>query len=1076
MWSSSDDAAGRQMYYRRTRRGRVQHVVRERYLRDDVGFGTLAGRGDLRDEEALSEVLGDEHRDSKTGMRQLLVLDTNVVLHQMDLLEVEDCAPLQNAVLLETVLSETKKNNLGLYNRLVLLMRDDKRCFVAFANEHHRETFREQDPNETPNDYNDRLIREAAAWFKLQVEGEGIARVVLVTNDRKNRDLAIKAGLHAVTIHSYVASLKGSHPNLVEMLAGKDNEDDSADDTDRDGASTVSGRLSGPRDAKFAAHLSEPEINRRLKTGAVLQGTFRASPYARDEATVMTYSADGQAQKIVIKGHAYMNRAVEGDRVAVVRLTSQEAIEAANDDANSDAGDEAADAQEGLADEVAQEPGEASLVGTKLPTAKESDGNSTMTTVRGKVVGIIKRNWRQYCGSVDERDATRVVKGEHVLIVPVDPKLPKIRIRTRQLDAIKDKRIMVSIDGWDRFSTFPDGHFVKVMGEIGDRETETAVLLHEHDIPTLEFSRKVMKCLPREGAEWKVTPENSKGRVDLRHLPVCSIDPPGCKDIDDALHVRRLENGNLEVGVHIADVTHFVRHDTEIDKEAASRGTSTYLVERRLDMLPGLLTTDICSLRGGVDRFAFSVIWEFTPPKDAMDEPQNKRRKVDKKSATKMDTDNDEEDDGRGLKQINVRFCKSIIHSKAALSYGEAQAWLDDSNATGDLPDNVRMLNRIARVLRQRRIDAGALSLASQEVRFKLDNDSHDPTDVEMYQQKEANALVEEFMLLANITVAKRIVERYPRCSMLRRHPSPAKEMFDELLQAAKIHNVDLSVDSSKALADSLDRAVRPGKPFFNKLFRILTTRCMMQAVYFISGDYAPLEYRHYGLASPIYTHFTSPIRRYADVVVHRLLAAAENIDPLPVTYESKDSMKELCDNLNKRHHNAQLAGRASIALHTVVFFRGRTTETTAMVSRVRERGIVVVVPEYGIEGKIAFAKSDAEAKKSFDYNPDQMLIRHKASGKQVQIFDEVKVKLWVYRSAAYRESLIVSLVDPAIPCIEPETSSDKNKNKLIKSSGDDEDKEMSDVEDDMKAKKKKSAPSNKTPKAQSKSKRAKKK
>ncbi|GBG24612.1 Exosome complex exonuclease DIS3 [Hondaea fermentalgiana] len=1039
MWGASDGEGSRHAYYRRTRRGRVQHVVRERYLRDDVGFGTLAGRGDLRDEDALREVLNDEHRDKKTNMRQLLVLDTNVVLHQMDLLEVEDCAPLQNAVLLETVLQETKKNNLSVYNRLALLLRDDKRCFVAFANEHHRETWRDQMPGETPNDYNDRLIREATAWFKQLVEGEGIARVVLVTNDRKNRDLALKAGLHAVTIHAYVKSVQASHPGLVELLAGKEN--DGASDAETDGMSTVS----GAKAARFAAHFSEPEIHRRLKAGTVVQGTFRSSPYARDEATIMAYTADGQAQKITIKGHAHMNRAVEGDRVAVVRLSANEALESATDADDGEqntAEDEGESARAGLADEVAEEPGEASMVGTKLPSkARQASSGGDAGPAYGKVVGIIKRNWRQYCGSVDERDATRVIKGEHVLVVPVDAKLPKIRIRTRQLDAIKDKRILVSIDSWDRYSAFPDGHFVKVIGTIGDRETETAVLLHEHDIPTLEFSRKVMKCLPREGAAWKVTPENSQGRVDLRHLPVCSIDPPGCKDIDDALHVRRLENGNLEVGVHIADVTHFVRHDSEIDKEAANRGTSTYLVERRLDMLPGLLTTDICSLRGGVDRFAFSVIWEFTPPHDPADEPAKKKRKVgdggdatkkskSKKTKSKSGDNGETEDmdlsgpgeveDGRGLRQVSVRFCKSIIHSKAALSYGEAQAWLDDPSAVGDLPENVRMLNRIARVLRQRRIDAGALSLASQEVRFKLDNDSHDPTDVEMYQQKEANSLVEEFMLLANITVAKRIVERYPRCSMLRRHPAPAKEMFDELLRAAKIHGVDLKVDSSKNLADSLDAAVRPGKPFFNKLFRILTTRCMMQAVYFISGDFAPPEYRHYGLASPIYTHFTSPIRRYADVVVHRLLAAAEDIDPLPVPYESKDSMKELCDNLNKRHHNAQLAGRASIALHTVVFFRGRTTTATAMVSRVRERGIVVVVPEYGIEGKIAFAKSDAEAKQAFDFDADQMLTRHKATGHTIQVFDEVKVKLYVHRSAAYRESLIVTLVKPGIPCLEP--------------------------------------------------------
>ena len=251
-----------------------------------------------------------------------------------------------------------------------------------------------------------------------------------------------------------------------------------------------------------------------------------------------------------------------------------------------------------------------------------------------------------------------------------------------------------------------------------------------------------------------------------------SIDPPGCKDIDDALHCTRLPNGHYEAGVHIADVTHFVAPDSPLDKEAARRATSTYLVERRLDMLPGLLTTELCSLRSKEDHLAFSVLWEM---------------------------------DGEGNIH-DVRFTKSVIHSVASLTYDQAQTMLDDPTVP-DITDkgpppseggggekqgegeeldrtvgrSVKLLNHFARKLRQRRIEMGALTLASPEVRFKFerDNESGDsnsnPTDVSQYQLKEANALVEEWMLLANITVSKKILRHYPTLGMLRRHQPPSR-------------------------------------------------------------------------------------------------------------------------------------------------------------------------------------------------------------------------------------------------------------------------------------------------------------
>lgn len=171
------------------------------------------------------------------------------------------------------------------------------------------------------------------------------------------------------------------------------------------------------------------------------------------------------------------------------------------------------------------------------------------------------------------------------LFIPAERKIPKIRIETRQYDKLSMQRIIVVIDSWPRGSRYPLGHFVRSLGEIGDKETENEVLLLEHDVPHSKFSENVLKCLPT--LPWEITEEDVCQRVDLRHIDICSVDPPGCTDIDDALHCRKLDNGNFEVGVHIADVSHFIRPGTALDKEAAHRATTVYLVGKRIDMVPG---------------------------------------------------------------------------------------------------------------------------------------------------------------------------------------------------------------------------------------------------------------------------------------------------------------------------------------------------------------------------------------------------------------------------------------------------------------------------------------------------------
>ena len=264
-------------------------------------------------------------------------------------------------------------------------------------------------------------------------------------------------------------------------------------------------------------------------------------------------------------------------------------------------------------------------------------------------------------------------------------------------------------------------------------------------------------------------------------------------------------------------------------------------------MLPSLLTTDICSLVQHEDRYTFSVLWEFHPTTLEM---------VGKPT-----------------------FHKTVIRSRASLTYAQAQTMIDFPNTSSfssSIESSVRLLSDISICLRKKRIEKGALSLASQEVKFELQGEEKKPVDVKEYDHTSSHELVEEFMLLANVAVAEKIEQVYPKRALLRRHPNPSKEMLDDLIACAKCVGVTLDVSSSKALAVSLDNATRPDQPFFNQLLRIMTTRAMQQAKYFCTGNFAnKTDYFHYGLAVELYTHFTSPIRRYADVIAHRLLAAA---------------------------------------------------------------------------------------------------------------------------------------------------------------------------------------------------------
>jgi exosome complex exonuclease DIS3/RRP44 len=299
-----------------------------------------------------------------------------------------------------------------------------------------------------------------------------------------------------------------------------------------------------------------------------------------------------------------------------------------------------------------------------------------------------------------------------------------------------------------------------------------------------------------------------------------------------------------------------------------------------------------------------------------------------------------------------------------------------------------------------------------------LDSESLNPTDVQSYALFEANAVVEEFMLLANVTVAKKILRHYPTLSILRRHPSPNRAMFDGLISKAKSRGFVIDIEDSKRLADSLDAAVDQADPYINKLLRILSTRCMSPAQYFCSGEFRPQEWHHYGLAAPVYTHFTSPIRRYADVCVHRLLAAAIGVAPLPPHLSSKTYLHDLAANMNRRHRAAQLAGRASVQLHTLIFFSeaGKQEEDAYVLDVDTTEGKVpsfaVMVPRYGIEVKVKLPVEADDPSIQRLPSEHKVMVQKSNYSRSIKVFDKVRVQITVVELENHHRELVVELLD----------------------------------------------------------------
>lgn len=882
-----------------------------------------------------------------------LVPDTNALLNAMDLFELNSA--FYDVIILQTVLEELRNRSLPLYNRLLGLTKSEDKRFYVFFNEFRLETYINREQGETINDRNDRAVRQAAKWYgehlqqavNVSSRSNVCPSIVMLSDDKENLRKARAEKLSACSLKEYVSGLDDAN-RLLDMISAS-----------REGQEARSAKV----ELLYPEYFSLSKMITGIKAGTLHQGIFNVSPYNYLEGSVHVPAFD---KSLLILGRDNSNRAVQGDVVVVEVLPKaqwkapstkiiEEEVLNKNESADADDGEAVVTEQErrALQEEVKKIQGK-SIEGRPQATAK--------------VVGVIKRNWRQYVGHIDNSSSSVAKQGrkqQTVFLIPMDKRIPKIRVRTRQADELMGKRVLVTIDSWGQESRYPVGHFVRSLGELETKGAETEALLLEYDVQYRPFPKAVLDCLPTEGHDWKVPADIEdpgwRGRKDLRDLLVCSIDPVGCQDIDDALHARPLPNGNFEVGVHIADVSHFVKPNNAMDAEASMRGTTVYLVDKRIDMLPMLLGTDLCSLKPYVERYAFSTVWEITPDAEI----------------------------------VSASFTKSVIRSREAFSYEQAQLRIDDVAQKDPLTVGMRTLLALSKKLRQKRMDAGALNLASPEVRVQTESETSDPVDVKTKELLDTNSLVEEFMLLANISVAGKIYSAFPQTALLRRHAAPPKTNFEELANQLKVkRGLELHTESSKAVADSLDACTDPAEPFFNTLVRIMATRCMMSAEYFCSGTQAYPDFRHYGLASEIYTHFTSPIRRYADLVAHRQLAAAIDYEQLDASLHSKSKLEGVCKNINVRHRNAQMAGRASIEYYVGQALKGRVIVEEGFVMKVFSNGFVVFVPRFGIEGLIRL-RDLATPEPEAVFDAERYLLRTEGSRQvRVELFEKVKVRI----------------------------------------------------------------------------------
>ncbi|KAF9091150.1 hypothetical protein BGX29_011095 [Mortierella sp. GBA35] len=679
----------------------------------------------------------------------------------------------------------------------------------------------------------------------------------------------------------------------------------------------------------FMAHLTYSDFHSLLtkQKHKYVQGVLRINKRNRSDAYVTVDSLpEGD---VYICGSKDRNRALEGDVVGIELIDfedmPQQKLEGGKEKKKYKRSEDVEEAGEADVEDI--KPKYCGRVVSIVERSLVQMFSGTLTLQRPS--GSTKKNERRRQDDDDHKGQPRIV-----WFKPTDKRVPLIAIPIDQAPAdfvdnhasYAHKLFIATIKRWPLSSLHPFGHLERELGDIGNIEIETEALLADNNITTSAFGEKVEKCLPE--LPWSIPDKEQGTRRDLRQSCTFTIDPATAKDLDDAVSCVRLDDGTFEVGVHIADVSHFIKVGSALDREAKSRATTVYLVQKAIPMLPNVLSEDLCSLIANVDRLTFSVFWKMSEAGDILE----------------------------------TTFSKTIIRSCAQLSYDDAQrvittGALDPKVQVFDHPrvlveDNIKTFFKLSQILRQRRFDNGALSVSSIKLAFETDG-LQNPLDATVFELKESNRLIEEFMLLANMSVAKQIFDFFPEQALLRRHEEPLERRMADFIQHMNKIGIELDASSAGALQTSMDAIQDPD---VRKVVRLLVVKPMHRAKYICSGVLPPTRYHHYALNTPLYTHFTSPIRRYADIIVHRLLEASLTGDQK--FYLNKESCQKSANQCNLRKDAAKLAEEQSTHLYLSALLKNLTQAKgmvirDAIVVQVMDTAFDVLVPEFGLEKRI---------------------------------------------------------------------------------------------------------------------------
>jgi len=559
--------------------------------------------------------------------------------------------------------------------------------------------------------------------------------------------------------------------------------------------------------------------------------------------------------------------------------------------------------------------------------------------LEGQITKIIERKRKEIVGQLKKSKS-------FYFVTPDDPKIHRdIYIESKNLHNSKTgDKVAIGNISWEDRMLNPVGEIIEVIGKEGSLQAEITSIAREFGIP-ISFDKKTMQ--ETESLSPEIGEEEITKRLDFRNKNVFTIDPIDAKDFDDALSIEKLDNGNYKVGVHIADVSHYVKAGSSIDKEAAVRGNSVYFVGKAISMLPEKLSNNLCSLVPNEDRLTFSVIFEVS---------------------------------AKGT-ILNHQIAKTIINSKKRFTYEDAQQIIE--TGTGEFSDEINLINTLATVLRSKRMKEGSFEFFTPEVAFQLD-DTGQPTNVLKKEIKVSNMLVEEFMLLANKTIAERIFSRGNIPFVYRVHDFPDEEKIEEFSRFVKSLGYSFNPKTGRA-ASQFNRLMNQVKGTEEEgVINELAVRSMAKAVY------STKNIGHYGLGFKSYTHFTSPIRRYADLLVHRVLY--KTMISKTGKHYSLDNLTKICEHISATERTAMEAERRSVKLKQMQFLQDKIgNEFHAVISGVANYGIFVELTDILAQGLIRARDLEGDF---YVLDEKKYSLIGKRTKKQFRLGDKITVKL----------------------------------------------------------------------------------